>query len=56
MAEKKLLENLKKYFRKKENVILAFIFGSWTKGTSGEDSDIDIGVYLKDEKKKTRSG
>ena len=51
MAEKKLLENLKKYFRKKENVILAFIFGSWAKGTSGEDSDIDIGVYLKDEKK-----
>ena len=51
MAEKQLLEKLKKYFREKENVILAFIFGSWAKGISGEDSDIDIGVYLKDEKK-----
>ncbi|MBC7190537.1 nucleotidyltransferase domain-containing protein, partial [Candidatus Aerophobetes bacterium] len=50
VAEKKLLEKLRKYFEKKENVILAFVFGSWVKGTFGEDSDIDIGVYLKDEK------
>ncbi|MCD6231770.1 nucleotidyltransferase domain-containing protein [Candidatus Aerophobetes bacterium] len=35
---------------------MAFTFESWAKGTSREDSDIDIGVYLKDEKKKTRSG
>ncbi|MCD6231347.1 nucleotidyltransferase domain-containing protein [Candidatus Aerophobetes bacterium] len=33
---------------------IAFTFGSWAKGTSGENSDIDIGVYLKDEKKEDK--
>ncbi|MBE0477944.1 nucleotidyltransferase domain-containing protein [Candidatus Aerophobetes bacterium] len=50
MAEKRLLENLKKYFKQKENVSLAFIFGSSAKGVAGKDSDLDIAVYLKDEK------
>ncbi|MCD6574175.1 nucleotidyltransferase domain-containing protein [Candidatus Aerophobetes bacterium] len=54
MAEKQLFENLKEYFKKEENVILAFIFGSQAKGISGEDSDLDIGVYLKDEKEEDK--
>jgi len=44
------LENSREYFQKKENVVLAFIFGSSAKGIAGEDSDLDIGVYLKDKK------
>jgi predicted nucleotidyltransferase len=37
---------LKRYFEEKENVILAFAFGSSVRGFAGEDSDLDIGVYL----------
>lgn len=48
------LEKLKKYFEEKENIILAFIFGSGAKGFEGEDSDLDIGVYLKDKKEEDR--
>ena len=44
------LENSREYFQEKENVVLAFIFGSSAKGIAGEDSDLDIGVYLKDKK------
>lgn len=44
------LEKSRKYFQDKENVVLAFIFGSSAKGIAGEDSDLDIGVYLKDKK------
>ena len=41
------IEELKKYFKEKENVLLAFIFGSSARGIEGEDSDLDIAVYLK---------
>jgi len=41
------IEKLKRYFEEKENVLLAFIFGSSARGVEGEDSDLDIGVYLK---------
>jgi len=48
MKSRDELENSRKYFQEKENVVLAFIFGSSAKGIAGEDSDLDIGVYLKD--------
>jgi len=41
------IERLKSYFEKNENVLLAFIFGSKARGAEGEDSDLDIGVYLR---------
>jgi uncharacterized protein YutE (UPF0331/DUF86 family)/predicted nucleotidyltransferase len=41
---------LKKYFDEEEVIILAFFFGSVAKEIEGEDSDLDIGVYLKDKK------
>ena len=50
MGPDEKLEKLRKYFEGKENVILAFLFGSSAKGMAGKDSDIDIGVYLKDKK------
>lgn len=45
-------KELQEYFHKQENIILAFIFGSTAKGMSGEESDLDIALYLKDENDK----
>jgi uncharacterized protein YutE (UPF0331/DUF86 family)/predicted nucleotidyltransferase len=42
------LEELKKYCESNQNVRLAFIFGSSVKGLAGEDSDVDIGVHVRD--------
>lgn len=39
---------LKRYCHKEENIILAFIFGSAARGFECPNSDLDIGVYLKD--------
>ncbi len=43
--EKELIE----YFSRKDNVILAYLFGSTVRGDTGRLSDVDIGVLL-DEK------
>ncbi|MEW6104103.1 MAG: HepT-like ribonuclease domain-containing protein [bacterium] len=43
----KMISRLKGYFEKKENVVLAFLFGSQAKGLSRRVSDWDIGVYFK---------
>ncbi|MEW5766136.1 MAG: HepT-like ribonuclease domain-containing protein [bacterium] len=52
--EKDKLERLEKYFKENENVALSFIFGSSVKGFAGEDSDVDIGVYLRDIKEEDK--
>jgi uncharacterized protein YutE (UPF0331/DUF86 family)/predicted nucleotidyltransferase len=41
------IERLKEYFKKKESVLLAYVFGSKSKGTSRTFSDWDIAVYFK---------
>ena len=41
------IEQLKKYFDGKNSVILAYVFGSKSKGTSRSFSDWDIAVYFK---------
>lgn len=43
-----ILLKLKNYFEKREDVIMAFLFGSYIKGTFRKDSDVDIAIYLKD--------
>ncbi len=43
----KLMDDLKKYFRSKKDVEMAFIFGSFARGRTSEDSDIDIGIYFR---------
>lgn len=50
--EKKNIEQVKRYFLSKEEVLLAFLFGSSTKGRKTLDSDIDIAVYFKPVKSK----
>jgi predicted nucleotidyltransferase len=42
-------KELTEYFRSKDSVILAYLFGSTVRGDSGRLSDVDIGVIL-DEK------
>jgi len=43
----KKIEQLKKYFEGKDSVLLAYLFGSKSKGTSRYFSDWDIAVYFK---------
>jgi uncharacterized protein len=44
-----LAERLNDYFGKRDEVVLAFLFGSWAKGQRGIDSDIDIAIYFQPE-------
>lgn len=48
--EKKLAE-LKEYFAKREEILMAFAFGSRVKGQATAESDFDIAVYFKPEGK-----
>lgn len=43
------LSDISRYFQKKENVLLAYLFGSQAGGRIGPMSDYDIGIYLKRE-------
>ena len=43
----KKIKLLKKYFEKKQEILLAFLFGSFAKGFQMKESDLDMGVYLK---------
>lgn len=46
----KEFKKLKKYLEKEKSVVLAFLFGSFALEREMEESDLDIGVYLKNEK------
>lgn len=46
-SQQKKIEQLKEYFKKKDSLILAFVFGSISKGKKRPFSDWDIGVYFK---------
>ncbi len=43
------MENIIKVLEKEPDILFAYLFGSFAKGTQEEKSDIDIAVYLKDE-------
>ena len=45
----RIVEKLGKYFEKRDDIVMAFLFGSWAKGHEGTESDIDIAVYFKPE-------
>lgn len=49
--DKKKVSQIKEYFLKRKDIVLAFIFGSKVKGEESKISDWDIGVYFKPEKK-----
>ena len=43
------VENIIKVLSEESDILFAFLFGSYAKGTQDDKSDIDIAVYLKDE-------
>ena len=45
IAEK--VAQLKKYFETREDILMAFLFGSYAKGQTHSHSDIDIAVYFR---------
>ncbi len=45
----RIVEKLGNYFEKRDDIVMAFLFGSWAKGHEGTESDIDIAVYFKPE-------
>lgn len=46
-----MTQKLKDYFEKRDDVVMAFLFGSFAKGQAIYDSDIDIAIYFKPETK-----
>jgi len=45
--KERLRLELREYFEKKEEVLMAFLFGSWAKNQEGLESDLDVGVYFR---------
>jgi len=43
------VEKIKEILEKETDVLFAYLFGSYAKGTQDKDSDIDIAIYLRDE-------
>lgn len=41
-----MFENLKEYFRQRNDIAFAFLFGSYARKKSGKLSDVDIAVYF----------
>lgn len=46
MNTQDLVQKLRSYFAKRDDVVMAFLFGSWSKGTVHLESDVDIAVYF----------
>lgn len=47
MEINKIIEVLKEYFERRNDVLMAFLFGSYAKGKNHGLSDIDIAVYFR---------
>jgi len=43
------IRKLKEYFEKREDVLMAFVFGSFAKGHQMKESDFDVAIYFKSE-------
>src|SRR4030042_1601150 len=46
-TKEEVMSRLKDYFKRREEVLMAFLFGSWSKEQAGIESDMDIAVYFK---------
>ncbi|MBI2097687.1 MAG: nucleotidyltransferase domain-containing protein [Candidatus Vogelbacteria bacterium] len=53
---KEILEKLKAYFASRDEIVMAFLFGSRSKGNARASSDWDIGVYLTSESRDVEQG
>ena len=45
----KIVEELKNILAEEENILFAYVFGSYAKGDFHNSSDIDIALYLKED-------
>ncbi|HEY3347583.1 MAG TPA: nucleotidyltransferase domain-containing protein [Nitrospirota bacterium] len=55
LTKEKIAEALKEYFAARPEVLFAYLFGSFAKGTQNKLSDVDVAVYL-DESAVPRKG
>lgn len=44
-----ILDKTRQYFEQKDEVIMAFLFGSYVSGKYCSESDIDIAIFIKNE-------
>ncbi|MBI3755610.1 MAG: nucleotidyltransferase domain-containing protein, partial [Deltaproteobacteria bacterium] len=42
-----IIKLLQPYFEKRDDIIMAFLFGSWASDKGGMESDVDVAVYFK---------
>ena len=49
-----MIDLLKRYFERRGDVALAFLFGSSARGFDGRDSDVDIAIYLTEKEQEDR--
>lgn len=42
-----LVDILRDYFEKRDDILMAFLFGSYAKATTHKESDVDIAIYLR---------
>jgi len=47
--DKKIMQSLKDYFSHRQDVVMAFVFGSQIKQQQTQESDLDLAVYFKSE-------
>ncbi len=52
MRKNKKIESLRNYLQKRDDVLIAFLFGSYAEGFIKRESDFDLAVYLKDKKER----
>jgi hypothetical protein len=52
LSKEDILSKIKNYFFDDDQVIAVYIFGSFIKGTFNKNSDIDLGLMLRDNIKK----
>ncbi|MDI6856605.1 MAG: nucleotidyltransferase domain-containing protein, partial [Candidatus Thermoplasmatota archaeon] len=54
ISKSKKIPLLKEYFEKEPSVLLAFLFGSFSRGFEMAESDFDVAVYLRNEEKRDK--
>lgn len=42
-----IVKALKDYFEKREDIVMAFLFGSYAKGVFHKESDVDVAIYFR---------
>lgn len=48
MDKQAITQKLRQYFALQEEVLLAFLFGSWDKNRTLSESDVDVAIWLRD--------